>query len=105
MPQQELLKKVVHALSCASVEYMLTGSVASSLQGEPRSSHDIDLVVDIEPHAVTGLIRSFPSPRFYLNKDRVAEAVERRGMFNLMIPCGLATGFPYPPLLDRRGSG
>ena len=35
MSQQELLRKVVQALDDAGVEYMLTGSVASSLQGEP----------------------------------------------------------------------
>jgi hypothetical protein len=27
------------------------------------------------------------------------------GKLQLEIPCDLATGFPYPPLLDRRGLG
>jgi len=75
---------VVQALSGAGVEYMLTGSFASSLQGEPRSSHDIDLVVDIQANAVDDIVKSFPPPRFYLNKDRVAEAVTRRDTFNLI---------------------
>lgn len=63
---------------------MLTGSFASSLQGEPRSSHDIDLVVDIQADAVDDIVQSFSPPRFYLNKDRVAEAVARRDVFNLI---------------------
>jgi predicted nucleotidyltransferase len=43
--QLELLKHVVHQLEAAGIEYMISGSVASSLQGEPRASHDIDIVV------------------------------------------------------------
>lgn len=35
MSQQELLAKVVQALNEADIDYMVTGSVVSSLQGEP----------------------------------------------------------------------
>ena len=48
MSQQELYKKVVQTLQDTGIEYMVTGSVASSLQVEPRSKHDIDLVVVIQ---------------------------------------------------------
>ena len=48
MSQQELLKRVIHVLNKLKIEYMATGSVASSLQGEPCAIHDIDLVVAIE---------------------------------------------------------
>ncbi len=41
MAQQELLISVVRAIENAGVEYILTGSIVSSLQGEPRSTHDI----------------------------------------------------------------
>ena len=40
MSQQELLKKVIQALEHAGIDYMLTGSIVSSLQGEPRSTHE-----------------------------------------------------------------
>jgi predicted nucleotidyltransferase len=50
MSQQELLRKVIEALGDARIEYMLTGSVVSSLQGEPRSTHDIDMVVASVPN-------------------------------------------------------
>lgn len=45
MSQQELLKKVIQVLDDVGIQYMLTGSVVSSLQGEPRSTHDIDMEV------------------------------------------------------------
>mgnify|MGYP001046821915 CR=1 FL=1 len=38
MPQQELLKEVIQALNQAKIQYMIAGSAASSLQGEPRST-------------------------------------------------------------------
>ncbi len=44
MSQQKLLKKVLSVLNQAGIQYMLTGSIVSSLQGEPRSTHDIDVV-------------------------------------------------------------
>ena len=47
MSQQELVRTVVQVLEEASIAYFLTGSVASSYQGEPRASHDIDVVVQI----------------------------------------------------------
>lgn len=46
MSQQDLLSKVIRAPDESGCAYMLTGSFASSMQGEPRLSHDIDLVVD-----------------------------------------------------------
>jgi len=45
MSQQELLKKIIQALDQAEIPYMITGSIVSSLQGEPRSTHDIDILI------------------------------------------------------------
>jgi hypothetical protein len=56
MSQSELLKKVIIALEATGTPYMLTGSYASSLQGEPRLTHDIDLVVAITLAAARSLL-------------------------------------------------
>jgi hypothetical protein len=84
VPEQSLLKRVVEALDVAGVSYMLSGSLASSLQGEPRATHDIDLVVDIRPADVTHLVAALMGPGVYLDEYAVAEAVRRRSMFNLL---------------------
>jgi hypothetical protein len=84
MSQQELLKKVVRALGDARIEYMVTGSVVSSLQGEPRSTHDIDIVVAIERAAAKKLVKAFPPPDFYLDEESIIDAINRQGMFNLI---------------------
>lgn len=84
MPQQELLKKVIKALEDAKLEYMVTGSVASSLQGEPRSTHDIDLVISVQKSAVKKLVKAFPPPDFHLDEESILDAIDTKGMFNLI---------------------
>ena len=84
MSQQELLKRVVEALTNAGVDYMVTGSVASSLQGEPRSTHDIDLVVALPASAAKALAAAFPPPDFYLTEESILDAIRRRSMCNLL---------------------
>jgi hypothetical protein len=84
MSQQELLKKVIQTLDGAGIEYMVTGSIASSLQGEPRSTHDIDLVIAVECWSAKSLIKAFPPPDFYLDEESIIDAVKRKSMFNLI---------------------
>jgi len=84
MSQQELLKKVIQALDQAGIQYMITGSVVSSLQGEPRSTHDIDIVVAIKSSNVRKFIEAFPPSDFYLDKDSIRDAINKESMFNLI---------------------
>lgn len=84
MSQSELLKVVLQVLDAAGIGYLLSGSFASSLQGEPRSTHDIDIVVDLQPAAADQLVAAFPPPRFYLSGDSIREAIATKSMFNLL---------------------
>ena len=84
MSQQESLKNVIQALDQDGIQYMITGSLASSLQGEPRSTHDIDMVIAIEESKVHQLMEAFPPPNFYLDEDSILDAINRQSMFNLI---------------------
>lgn len=84
MSQQELLKTVSQILDQSGIEYMITGSMVSSLQGEPRSTHDIDLVVHLHKSAVQILVKAFPMPDYYLEEDSILEAIDRDSMFNMI---------------------
>jgi len=53
MSQLELLSLVVGILREIDIQPMLVGSYASSYHGESRSTHDIDLVVDLPPEKIT----------------------------------------------------
>jgi hypothetical protein len=84
MPQQELLNIVVQRLNELGISYMMTGSMVSSLQGEPRSTHDIDLVIALEGAQIEKLAHSFQPPDFYLSHDAIVDAVRTGTMFNLL---------------------
>lgn len=74
----------MQALTALGIDYMATGSVVSSSQGEPRASHDIDLVVALPAAAVPSLVRAFPPPAYYLSEEAIADALRTRTMFNLL---------------------
>jgi len=84
MSQFGLLKKAATALDRLGVPFMLTGSHVASLQGEPRMTHDIDIVVDIQPDQIDALIAEFPPLDYYLNRGAIEQALSQRGMFNVI---------------------
>jgi hypothetical protein len=84
MSQPQLLKQVVEALDRAGVPYMVTESVASSLQGEPRATHDIDIVVALPDSAAGELLKAFPSPAYYLDESSMLGAIRAHSVFNLL---------------------
>jgi hypothetical protein len=82
--QSDLLIETVAALEAAGVGYVLTGSLVSSLQGEPRATHDVDLVIEVDSRAVDGLAQAFRAPRYYFDRLAARDALDARGMFNLL---------------------
>ncbi|MBN1627639.1 MAG: hypothetical protein JW944_14035 [Deltaproteobacteria bacterium] len=84
MSQQELLKKVILALEHNGIQYMITGSVVSSLQGEPRSTHDLDILIAIQKNKVHELTNHFPSSDFYIDEQAFVDAISRNGMVNMI---------------------
>ena len=84
MAQQDLLTYAIRTLDGAGIDYMVTGSIVSSLQGEPRSTHDVDVVVAIEPHHVEALLDAFARPRFYVDEAAIREAMRLGGAFNVI---------------------
>jgi hypothetical protein len=84
MSQPQLLEKIILFLENNHIEYMITGSIVSSLQGEPRSTHDIDIVILIHQPAIKLLTDTFSSPQYYLSGDAIEHAVKYKSMFNLI---------------------
>lgn len=84
MAQQELLTSVLDELDKLSIPYVVTGSWASSLQGEPRSTHDVDLVIDLEAQQVPAFLAAFENPDYYLSSVAVNDAILHQTMFNLL---------------------
>ena len=47
MPEPDLIELFVARLGEIGAHYLVTGSVAATLYGEPRVTHDIELVVEL----------------------------------------------------------
>ncbi|MBI5804667.1 hypothetical protein HZA73_01325 [candidate division TA06 bacterium] len=84
MSQQELLKKAAGALEAAGIPYMLTGSTVSSMQGEPRATHDIDMVVVVSQKQLSELAAVFAAPDYHYDIMAAQAAVSARSMFNVI---------------------
>jgi hypothetical protein len=81
-PEEDALVTVIDALDRLSIPYMLTGSVASSYHGRPRSTHDADIVIDPTPATLDALVSQLTDAGFYINSDGAREAIRRRRAFN-----------------------
>jgi len=65
------------------IPYLVGGSLASSLLGEPRSTQDIDFVADLNLDNIENLIQAL-QPRFYVSEDAIKEAIASQQSFNII---------------------
>lgn len=69
MEQPELVRKVVEELESLGLPYMLVGSLASGVYGEPRFTQDIDVVVALHLSEVDSFCDAFRTARSVVNRD------------------------------------
>jgi hypothetical protein len=87
MQDPDFISLFVAPLEAAGIHYMVTGSVASSIYGEPRNTLDIDLVVLLQTSQIPLLPQLFPEDDFYLPPSDVIAIEARReahGHFNII---------------------
>jgi hypothetical protein len=88
---QGLLHRVVHLLDASGVPFMIAGSFASAAHGLPRTTQDLDVVVDPPSSgALDALVRSLSPEKYYVDADAARDALRRRSMFNVV---DLASGW------------
>jgi len=66
MPEPDLIELFAQPLNQMGVRYLVSGSVAAMLYGEPRVTHDIDFVVFLRHEDAAKLPDVFPAPEFYV---------------------------------------
>ena len=80
MSQFRLLEEIIKKLESSSIPYMLTGSIVSSLQGIPRSTHDIDVMISISEKDIEKIISNFSKEDFYYNEETNSSNGTRTGL-------------------------
>ena len=79
MPERDLFAPFVSRLENLDVPYFVTGSTAGMLYGEPRLTHDVDIVVGLTSDDVHGFVASFSPDEFYCPPEDVLAIEVRRG--------------------------
>ena len=75
--------RVADALTRIGVAYVIGGSFASSVYGEPRSTNDIDMVADLRQSDVDIFLDAVGT-EYYLSREAVVDAVREGGAFNVI---------------------
>ena len=81
----ELAVFVGERLDALGVDWVVGGSLASSLSGEPRSTLDVDIAISIHGLHAGRLHAAFES-QFYVDLGAVRHAFETKDSFNLIEP-------------------
>jgi hypothetical protein len=76
--------EVVRALEGIEASYMIVGAFAASAYGLTRSTHDIDILVDLRWQDCDALAARFPSPRYYADPEQMRSSMQLGMMFNVI---------------------
>lgn len=81
MTEQELLLDCLRRLNHLDLSWYVTGSMASNYWGIPRTTHDLDIVIQLPPSAVSELVRAFKSD-FHIDEVAIQAAFSPPYQFN-----------------------
>jgi hypothetical protein len=101
--ERELLLDCLRRLNRLPITYYLTGSMASNYWGIPRTTHDLDFVVQLAPSAIPAIVREF-TPDYYLDEAAIRAAYQPPHQFNAIdTRSALKVDFwlPKPAPFDR----
>jgi hypothetical protein len=103
MTEQELLVDCLRRLNGLDVTYYLTGFMASNYWGIPRTTHDLDFVIQLPPSTVPEIVRSFRGD-FYIDEAAVRAAYRAPYQFNAIdsrSSLKVDFWFPKPDAFDQ----
>ena len=81
--QKDFLAHLAALLDSSEIPYMISGSLGSSLHGQPRATNDADIVVDPTREQLLNFITSL-GEGYYVSRDAASQALKDRSMFNII---------------------
>ncbi len=99
-----LAARVGKILEDLGVPWLLGGSLASSLYGEPRTTLDVDLVAALEPSQVEPFVRAL-GKEFYADPEAARAFLEKRGEFNIIHLPSMTKVDVFPPSRGKDPEG
>jgi hypothetical protein len=78
-----ILERISNILNTLEIPHAVVGSVASSRFGLHRATMDVDIVTDLQPAQILGLITAL-RPDFYVDEVLILEAITQHSSFNAL---------------------
>ena len=78
------LARLATLLGDAGIPYMLTGSFASTFHGTPRTTQDLDFVIEVAEENLRALLGALSPDEYYFSEEAALQALRRRGQFNVI---------------------
>lgn len=76
-----VLLQIVNAFDAIGIDYVVVGSLASSIHGDYRASADIDVIADLTANQIEPLVNALKDD-FYIDDFAVRKAVKHGRSFN-----------------------
>jgi hypothetical protein len=84
MSISDVFPRITSALGEAGIAYMLAGSFFSAYYGAPRSTQDIDLVIEATEEQLRAFVRLLSPDEYYVDLDAALDARKRQSLFNVI---------------------
>lgn len=87
MQELDLFSIFTSKLNKLNLNYFITGSVATIIYGEPRLTHDIDIVLEVHTESLDAFVKAFSRKQFYLPPIEIIKSEvmrSERGHFNII---------------------
>lgn len=84
MKIEDFLRRICAALEHHDIPYMVTGSVASSIHGIPRSTNDLDIVIAPTRDQLRAFIQFVKRFGYFAQLEAAEDALASRDQFNVI---------------------
>jgi hypothetical protein len=99
MSLSDFLARLTGVFEDLGLEYMIVGSLASTVHGVARSTQDVDIVIALPRNRLADLLAALPQEDYYVSDTAAEEAVRRQSQFNVI---DMATGWKADLVIQKQ---
>ena len=75
---------VLRKLEELKIPYVVIGAFAGTMYGIMRTTHDVDILIDLDESHVNPLAEAFPLPHYYADPHQMLAAIRANSTFNII---------------------
>ncbi len=79
----DLFARIIRWLEALKISYLVVGGMATGVLGEPRLTHDVDVIAGIKPNDIDRALKKAQEEGFFFNDGQVRKEIQEKGTFRL----------------------